>query len=113
MVILKVVSSRRSNKELLFDILKVIQSESKPTRIMCRANLSWQAAQKSFSTLEKLKLISKEVIRKTPKKRWKKQPPVYALSSHPRTYSVIRYYITEKGKEVISAVKSLDSMLVR
>lgn len=42
------------------DLLIAIKTESKPTRIMYRCNISWVPLQESLEHLEKLGLVTKE-----------------------------------------------------
>jgi predicted transcriptional regulator len=70
---------RRSRLEIYFDILDVIdRGIDKPTRIMYKANLSWNSLQETFTTLLKGNFIREDIVKNSK-----------------------RYYITEKGKSAL------------
>jgi predicted transcriptional regulator len=67
---------RRSRLEIYFAILEVIDREiDKPTRIMYKANLSWNSLQDHLTTLLNGEFIREEIVK-----------------------NGTRYFITEKGK---------------
>jgi predicted transcriptional regulator len=70
---------RRSRLEIYFDILDVIDSGvDKPTRIMYKANLSWNSLQDHFATLLNAEFIEEHLVK-----------------------NCNRYSITEKGKSAL------------
>ena len=82
--------NRRSRLEIYFDILEVINSGiDKPTRIMYKANLSWNSLQDHFTTLLSGEFIREEVVKKS-----------------------ARYFITERGKRALYYhLKSLEGLV--
>jgi predicted transcriptional regulator len=71
---------KRSKLEIYFDLLKVVGSgETKPTRIMYRANLSWVAMEGLLH-----RLVDNGFVRVTPQGSYK------------------RYHITSKGSRALN-----------
>lgn len=55
---------KRSRLERYFDILKAISNgETKPTRIMYKANLSWDSLQKFFESLLEQEFIQVDTVK--------------------------------------------------
>jgi predicted transcriptional regulator len=64
MVRFKNMNKRRSRLEIYFDILNTINNgEVRPTRIMYKANLSWEVLQEIFETLIKNGFITEGINR--------------------------------------------------
>ena len=56
--------NRRSRLEIYFDILDVMEKGvTKPTRIMYKANLSWNSLQDHFTTLLNGEFIREEAVK--------------------------------------------------
>jgi predicted transcriptional regulator len=71
---------KRSKLEIYFDLLKVVGSgETKPTRIMYRANLSWVAMEELLH-----RLVDHGFVRETPQGRY------------------TRYHLTPKGARALN-----------
>ena len=79
---------RRSRLEIMLQALNIINNGiDKPTRIMYASNMSWNSIQRVLVSMIAQGLIEKkELVHATRKKR--------------------RYYITEKGKEVLAFFKN-------
>jgi len=72
--------SKRSRFEISCDILKLIlDGEEKPTKLMFKANISWNVIKEILEILVKKELVTEHMIGK-----------------------VIRYKITDKGTQVFS-----------
>lgn len=81
---------RRSKLEIYFNILEVIdRGIDKPTRIMYKANLSWNSLQEYFTTLLTGEFIREDIVKNRK-----------------------RYHITEKGKNALYYhLKSLEGLM--
>ena len=87
------MSTRRSNFEIMLDILTVIiEGETKPTRIMYRANLSWGSLNDTLENLVENGLIEEQKI---PRNKREKR----------------RYNITEKGRNVAKYYKNMAELI--
>lgn len=87
------MGSRRSKFELALDLLNVIiDGETKPTRIMYKANLSWRSLNELLIPLVKNGLVEESVI-ESPKKSRK------------------RYEITGKGRNVVNYYRNLTGLI--
>lgn len=80
---------RRSRLEIYFDLLKIIERGTvKPTRIMYKANLSWDTMQEIFGILLESGFIQEEIVANSK-----------------------RYAVTDKGRSALSYyLKSVDEL---
>lgn len=96
---------RRDTFELVFDILKVVKTTHKPTRIMYETNTSWSMLRDYINLLVMMGFIEK------------KDPPVGKGDAIMDKRSNAEYYLTRKGdrfvlkcKEVISVMNELREL---
>lgn len=86
-------SARRSKLEITLAVLKAVDGgETKPTKIMYASNMSWNLTQKVFTDLVEQGLLELEEV-------------------HGRGRSTKRYYITEKGKNVLDYFEGAKTLL--
>ncbi|MGD2201377.1 MAG: winged helix-turn-helix domain-containing protein [Candidatus Bathyarchaeota archaeon] len=84
---------RRSKLEIMLDVLRVVHDGiSKPTRIMYNANMSWNPTQR---VLEKLIDEGHILVEEKPSKQRAKK----------------RYYITEKGLNILRYFKGAERLI--
>ncbi|MFC1803605.1 winged helix-turn-helix domain-containing protein [Thermoproteota archaeon] len=84
---------RRSKLEIMIDVLNIIQNgETKPTRIMYRANLSWKLLNGVLDSLISQGLVESINIRELGRRRDKRTNIKYSITSKGR--SVLRYFST-------------------
>ena len=96
---------RRSRFEIILNVLNVIQSgESKPTRIMFEANLSWKICHGVLDYLIEQGLVEAIDMEKTWHKRDKRTHTKYIITS--KGQSVLRYF--QNLKTMIGGEKNLN-----
>ena len=80
------MSERRSKLEIMLKVLKAIRDgETKPTRIMYAANMSWNPTQQVLK-----KLVGEDLIRVTEKPGSKRAKKRYGLTE--KGSNVLRYF---------------------
>jgi predicted transcriptional regulator len=86
---------RRSKLEIMINVLNVIQDgESKPTRIMYGANLSWKICSDILDSLVSQELVETMDTSESKRKRDKRTSIVYSIT--PKGQNVLRYFHTAK-----------------
>jgi len=86
---------RRSKLEIMINVLNVIQDgETKPTRIMYGANLSWNICSEILDSLVSQELIEIIDISESIRKRDRRTNTVYNIT--PKGQNVLRYFHTAK-----------------
>jgi predicted transcriptional regulator len=86
---------RRSKLEIMINVLNVIQDgETKPTRIMYGANLSWKICSEILDSLVSQELVEIIDISESTRKRDRRTNTVYKIT--PKGQNVLRYFHTAK-----------------
>ena len=86
---------RRSKLEIMINVLNVIQDgETKPTRIMYGANLSWKICSDILDSLVSQELVETVDTSESIRKRDKRTSIVYLIT--PKGQNVLRYFHTTK-----------------
>lgn len=86
---------RRSKLEIMINVLNVIQDgETKPTRIMYGANLSWKICSEILDSLVSQELVETIDISESTRRRDKRTNTMYLIT--PKGQNVLRYFHTAK-----------------
>jgi predicted transcriptional regulator len=86
---------RRSKLEIMINVLNVIQAgETKPTRIMYGANLSWKICSDILESLVLQELVETMDTSESLRKRDKRTSIVYSIT--PKGQNVLRYFHSAK-----------------
>lgn len=85
------LSEKRGNLEILFDVLKAIERESRPTWILYKTKLAWPSLLSRLNWLEKNGLIKKCLV-------------PFGKRSKRLTR---RYFLTEEGRRLLQSANQL------